>query len=270
MFNASSSFMSGKFIRLKVISALDDPCLCCLCRMEMDRENGHSVSIALEKKLFRNGLVNQLGDGMGISFIRDGNVDIWQMMCLDCSYINENEEVDVVSDVYTLRFHKNYGNIEINSDNIYDAFSFAPVLGLDVCRDIRNEFDALERMALIEKRYLKANEKREFHFTQEFQRFNNMTYNMSHILLKLIQDFRSFTGLDLTELHEIYEKYLRKYERYFRTFTALEWFNALLIYLRTGVSVQLISGMMYSMTDRTVSVQRVGKNIRKIMWLLGR
>ena len=163
--------MTGKFIRLKVISALEDPCLCCLCRIEVDREIGRSVSIALEKKLFRNGLVAQLGDGMGISFIRNGNVDIWQMLCLDCSYIDENGDVDVVSDVYTLRFHKNYGNIEINSDNIYEAFSFAPVMGLDVCRDIRDEFHALERMKLLEQRYLKANEKREFKFTQEFQRF---------------------------------------------------------------------------------------------------
>ena len=170
MFNASSSFMTGKFIRLKVISALDNPCLCCLCRMEMDREEGFNVSIALEKKLFKNGLLAQLGDGMGISFIRDGNVDLWQMICSDCGYINEKEEVDVISEIFTLRFHRNYGNIEINSENIHDAFSFAPDLGLNVCRDIRNEFDALERQSLIEKRYLKPNTEKEFHFTEEFQR----------------------------------------------------------------------------------------------------
>ena len=73
----------------------------------------------------------------------------------------------------------------------------------------------------------------------------------------------------MEELNDIYGKYLQRYEIYFRTFTALEWFNALLIYLRTGVSVQLVAGMMYNMTDRSVTVQIVGKNIRKIMWLLG-
>ena len=171
MFNASSSFMTGKFIRLKTISALENPCLCCLCRIEMDRENGHNVSIALEKKMFKNGLVAQLGDGMGISFVREGNVDLWQMVCLDCGYIDDNGEVDVVQEVYTLRFHRNYGNIEINSENIFDAFAFAPKLGLDVCRSIRDEFDALERMSLIERRYIKMNEDvRTFEFTDEFQR----------------------------------------------------------------------------------------------------
>ena len=139
--------------------------------MDMDRETGFSVSIALEKKLFKNGLVAQLGDGMGISFIRHGNVDLWQMVCPDCGYLNENGEVDVKGEVFTLRFHRNYGNIEVDSENIHDAFAFAPVMGLDVCRDIRNEFDALERMSLIDTRYIKVNpKKREFVFSEEFQR----------------------------------------------------------------------------------------------------
>ena len=92
---------------------------------------------------------------------------------------------------------------------------------------------------------------------------------MSYIRFSLTYNLRSFTGLNLDELHDIYAKYLEKYEIYFRSFTALEWFNALMIYLRTGVSVQILAGMMYTMTDRSVTVQRVGKNIRKIMWLLG-
>ena len=73
----------------------------------------------------------------------------------------------------------------------------------------------------------------------------------------------------MNEFHNIYDKYLKQYEKHFRAFTALECFNALLIYLRTGLSVQLVAGMMFTMTDRPISVDRVGQNIRKILWLLG-
>lgn len=73
----------------------------------------------------------------------------------------------------------------------------------------------------------------------------------------------------MNEFHDIYDKYLKPYKHHFRSYSALEWFNALLIYLRTGLSVQLVAGMMFSMTDRPITVDRVGQNIRKILWLLG-
>ena len=92
------------------------------------------------------------------------------MVCRDCGYINDQNEVDVISDVFTLRFHTSFGNIEIDSSNIMDPFSFAPMLGLDIVRDIRQEFNSLERMALIEQRYMRPNEERKFHFSEEFQR----------------------------------------------------------------------------------------------------
>ena len=81
---------------------------------------------------------------------------------------------------------------------------------------------------------------------------------------------RSFTGLNRNELCDIYENYLKKYEKYFRTFSALECFNALLIYLRNGVSVQMIAGMMFTMTDRHISVDQLGKILRKVLFLLGK
>ena len=170
LFNARSSFMTGKFIRLQVASAFDEPCVCCLCRLETDRDEGFNVSVALEKKLFKNGLVGTLGDGLGISFERNGNVDLWQVICRDCGYINDQDQVDVISEVFTLRFHASFGNIELDSGNIVDPFSFAPMLGLDMVRDIRAEFNSLERMALIERRYMRPNTERKFHFTEEFQR----------------------------------------------------------------------------------------------------
>ena len=122
-----------------------------------------NTSLALEKKLFRNGLLGILGDGLGVSFIRDGSLDLWQLICTACAYINDENEVEVDSEIFTLRFHINHQNIEIESENVFDAFSVAPVLGLDVVRDIRDEFESLHRMAHVQQRYLQQNEKRLFY-----------------------------------------------------------------------------------------------------------
>ena len=43
-------------------------------------------------------------------------MDIWQILCADCGYIDENGED--ISKIFTPCFHINYGNIQIYSENI--------------------------------------------------------------------------------------------------------------------------------------------------------
>ena len=174
LFNARSSFMTGKFLRLEIsqVPTIESglPVFCCLCHIEVDRDEALNVTLELEKKLFKNGILGTLGDGLGISFIREGILDTWQVICRQCGYLDDNDTVEVDSEVYTMRFHTSHGNVDIASDNIYDAFSFAPNLSFDVIGDIREEFESLERMHHIQERYLGQLPKRPFHFTSEYQR----------------------------------------------------------------------------------------------------
>lgn len=271
MYQARSSFMTGKFIRLKPtpVPPLESelPCYCCLCHIEVSRDEAHNLTLEAEKKLFRNGLLGLIGDGLGVSFVRYGSLDLWQLLCNACGYINDENELEVDSEVFTVRFHNNHQNIEIESENIFDAFSVAPVLGLDVVRDIRSEFESLQRMAHIQQRYLrKDEEKRLFHFTADYQRYPKVLY-----FCILIAFYRAFTGLEKDEIISIYEDYVKPYERgVFRKFDGLEYLNALMVYLRTGNSVQIVCGMMYGMTDRNITVDSLSKNLRKMLFLLGR
>ena len=69
-----------------------------------------------------------------------------------------------------MRFHTSHGNIDVASDNIFDAFAFAPNLSYDVIGDIREEFETLERMSHIQERYIGKHPRRLFHFNSEYQR----------------------------------------------------------------------------------------------------
>ena len=132
---AQSNFMNGKYLRLAITDGVEDTCALCNHYAPLASNLSEVLSFDLEKVLWRNGIYDHRGDGFGISFVRSGGLNSWQIVCKQC-LDPDSEKQNVIDDVFRVRFHQQNGNLNKNQE-LDNVFSESEYLTADVIKDIR-------------------------------------------------------------------------------------------------------------------------------------
>ena len=242
-----------------------------MIHLKTDKDDSISLTFELEKKLWRNALFEQKGDGMGIFYSRNGIHDLWQVLCTQCAYMTDTGPT-VIDEVFTVSFHRRYGNIEaLESVNTTDLFDQAKLLASEAIRDYRlghlfskngyilsiswvfharNEMTSLQEDFILQERYLSKQLQRSFLFST------------NHC--------RTFTGLDLDEITFIHDTYVRHFSWRFRNLNSMEVLNALFVYFKTGESINWIRALIEKITGQTIRNEQLSLAMRKLLFILGK
>ena len=132
---AQSNFMKGKYIRLDMTDGQEDSCALCNHYAPLAANLSEVLSFDLEKILWRNGIYDHRGDGFGISFVRSGGLNSWQIVCKQC-LDPDSDQQNVIDDVFRIRFHQQNGNLNKNQE-LNNVFSDSEYLTVEVIKDIR-------------------------------------------------------------------------------------------------------------------------------------
>ena len=244
----NSYFMQGKYLILQINDGETNICALCNMYAPLDEGKSEQLSFELQKKLFRNGMLEQRGDGFGICYNRQGGLNQWQIICKSClSY--DGQEQDVIDSCYRVNFHIENGNIKSDSD-ARDIFQNAPELANEVMRDIRDDFIKLNRAYSLDMRYFNLKLTRKFYFTPD----------ESRVLL----------GLDGDEIDYIYVNYLRPFASRYEVFDVKEIFATLMLMLRSGQPLSWVHRMLVKYTDHPININSLSKALRKTLYFLGK
>ena len=244
----NSYFMQGLYIILPVQPGENDICALCNSYAPLDENKSEILSYELEKRIFRNGVLESRGSGFGISFDRQGGLAQWQIVCRSClSY--EGEEQDVIDSVYRIKFHVDNGNLKSDAD-LHNVFHNAPELAIDVIRDIRNDWIQLNRAYSLDMRYYQLKLTRKFYFSND--------------------ESKIFLGLDADEMSHIYINYLRPFASRYEVFDVKEIFACLMLMLRSGKPLSWVHRMIVKYTDQNININSLSKSIRKTLYFLGK
>lgn len=245
---AKTHFMHGRFIRLPCQPGESDNCAICNHYAPYNEEKSEILSYELEKRLFRNGILESRGDGLGLTYDRQGGLNQWQIVCKNCLSYSGGEQ-DVIDSVFRVQFHIEHGNITSNSD-VRSIFSDAPELGLEVIKEIRDNWISLNRAYSLDIRYFQQKLTHKFYFTAD--------------------ECRIFLGLETDEFNQIYKKYLRPFAGRYTVFDAKEIFGCLMIMLRSGQPLSWVHRMIVKYTDQNININSLSKSIRKTLYFLGK
>ena len=244
---ASSVFMHGKYLILPIQPGETNVCALCQMYSPLDEDKSEILSYELEKKLYRNGVLESRGDGFGISYSRQRGQNQWQVICKSClQYDGDNQ--DVIDAVFRVKFHFDHNNIDSEAD-WRNIFSEAPELAMDVIRDIRNDWIALNRAYSLDMRYYQRKIIKKFYFTAD--------------------ESRIFLGLDADEFNHIYKNYLRPYAGRYTVFDVKEIFACLMLMLRSGQPLSWVHRMIVKYTDIAIDIHSLSKSMRKTLFFLG-
>ena len=143
-----SAFMNGKILFLPVTDGNQEPALCAICHQIAD-EDSETITALLENRLRLNPIISESLDSFGIAFDYYNSDADFQIICGDCLMTSSesNEGQTVYPKVFSLDFHKRFGNLSIDHpDNIQDLFSHSSSTVSYACvRELRSRILELEK-----------------------------------------------------------------------------------------------------------------------------
>ena len=240
--------MKGKYLILQCRPGDSGICSLCNSFAPLAADESELLSFQLEKRLFKNGMLECRADGFGICFDRQRGINQWQIVCRSCLHYDGDEQ-DVIDSCFRIKFHVDNGNLKSASD-LENLFTGAPNLAMKVMKDIRNDWISLNRAYTLDMKFFERKLMRKFYF--------NST------------ESRIFLGLDLSEFEFIYVNYLRPFAGRYEVYDAKEIFGCLMLMLRTGQPLSFIHSMLTKFTDHYMSINSLSKSIRKTLYYLGK
>ena len=140
-----ANFLKGKILLLPVTDGSVENACCAICHQLAD-ENAEPITLLLENRLRLNPILSS-EETFGIAFdFYSNNVDM-QLVCTDCLATSKDSEdgQTVFPKVYTIDFHKKYGNLsEFHADNVTDLFNAASSLSMSCVKELRDRIAELE------------------------------------------------------------------------------------------------------------------------------